>query len=177
MPVITEFDNQDWSIFPVAPALGAPPARSIDQQKWVLNLTGVVIPNFKSGVGGSQWGRETIDFFPDSRTPLTHALLEADVPIPPRPAYDNRPYLEMEQWTLFATINAIYDAHKAVDAGFAVDRWRPIKGGIIDQTGAQNYNVFAGMSVDIAARDVDAWVYRVGYSITLIGRIVIGFEN
>lgn len=83
----------------------------------------------------------------------------------------------MEQWTLFATINAIYDAHKAVDAGFAVDRWRPIKGGIIDQTGAQNYNVFAGMSVDIAARDVDAWVYRVGYSITLIGRIVIGFEN
>ena len=124
MPVITEFDNQDWSISPVAPALGAPPARSIDQQKWVLNLTGVVIPNFKSGVGGSQWGRETIDFFPDSRTPLTHALLEAGVPIPPRPAYDNRPYLDMEQWTLFATINAIYDAHKAVDAGSAGGRSR-----------------------------------------------------
>jgi hypothetical protein len=33
-------------------------------------------------------------------------------------------------------------------------------------------NIFTGVNADLAVNDTDAWVYRLGYNITLIGRIV-----
>jgi len=33
-------------------------------------------------------------------------------------------------------------------------------------------NIFAGIDVDVAVRDSDAWLYRLGYNITLLGKIV-----
>jgi len=32
--------------------------------------------------------------------------------------------------------------------------------------------LFAGINVDLAVRDHDAWLFRLGYNITLIGKIV-----
>ena len=33
-------------------------------------------------------------------------------------------------------------------------------------------NIFIGIDVDVAVRDTDAWIFRVGYNITLLGKIV-----
>ena len=33
-------------------------------------------------------------------------------------------------------------------------------------------NIFTGVNADLAVNDPDAWIYRLGYNITLIGRIV-----
>lgn len=33
-------------------------------------------------------------------------------------------------------------------------------------------NLFNGIIVELAVRDSDAWLYRLGYNITLIGKIV-----
>jgi hypothetical protein len=33
-------------------------------------------------------------------------------------------------------------------------------------------NIFTGVNADLAVNDTDAWIYRLGYNITLIGRIV-----
>lgn len=32
-------------------------------------------------------------------------------------------------------------------------------------------NIFAGIDVDLAVRGTDAWIYRLGYNITLLGRV------
>jgi hypothetical protein len=74
----------------------------------------------------------------------------------------------VEQWAPFATINSIYDAATAVDAGFAVDGFRPI----IATSNNGIPNVFQSLEVDLAVRDRDAFIFRVGYQLTLVGRIV-----
>jgi hypothetical protein len=33
-------------------------------------------------------------------------------------------------------------------------------------------NLFSGVNADLAVSDSDAWIYRLGYNITLLGRIV-----
>jgi len=38
-------------------------------------------------------------------------------------------------------------------------------------------NIFAGIDVDVAVRDSDAWLYRLGYNITLLGKIVFVNNN
>jgi hypothetical protein len=61
-----------------------------------------------------------------------------------------------------------------VNAGFAVDAWRPspFSSGNDAFSGQPVGNIFTGIVVDVAVRDSDAWLYRVGYNITLEGRIV-----
>ena len=39
-------------------------------------------------------------------------------------------------------------------------------------TGQPVNNLFNGVNVDLAVRDTDAWLYRIGYNITLLGKIV-----
>jgi len=33
-------------------------------------------------------------------------------------------------------------------------------------------NIFTGVNADLAVSDSDAWIYRLGYNITLLGKIV-----
>ena len=33
-------------------------------------------------------------------------------------------------------------------------------------------NLFSGVNADLAVSNSDAWIYRLGYNITLLGRIV-----
>jgi hypothetical protein len=33
-------------------------------------------------------------------------------------------------------------------------------------------NLFSGIQVDIAVRDTDAWIFRLGYNIALLGKII-----
>jgi hypothetical protein len=63
--------------------------------------------------------------------------------------------------------------------GFAVDTWRPnhFATGTSVLSNQQVNNIFNGINVDVAVRDTDAWIHRVGYNITLLGKIAfIGLE-
>jgi hypothetical protein len=73
----------------------------------------------------------------------------------------------VEQWAPYSTINSIYDEHESVDAGYAVDAFRPI----FTTRGVFN-RIFDSLEVDLAVRDTDAFIYRVGYYLTLVGTIV-----
>ena len=55
-----------------------------------------------------------------------------------------------------------------------VDAWRPnhFGSGTNILTNQPANNLFAGINVDVAVRDSDAWIYRLGYNITLQGKIV-----
>jgi hypothetical protein len=55
-----------------------------------------------------------------------------------------------------------------------VDDWRPnhFESGTDVVTSEWVNNIFTGVNADLAVNDPDAWIYRLGYNITLIGRIV-----
>lgn len=173
---VTSFGGQNWLITPAALAANEAPPRSINDQKWLLVLSGVGICN-ATGQAANDWKRGSVHIFPDIESPINFALDTHAIPRPPQ----GSSYLlsfALEQWSPYSSISSIFDQSTAVNAGFAVDDWRPSPFGtgtnvLNNQPVAQLFN---GIVVDIAVRDVDAYLYRVGYNITLLGRIVF-LEN
>lgn len=189
MKVLTEFTGQNWLITPAAVAAGHPPPRNIHDQLWLLVLTGVVKADFKGNSGN--WLNETVSFLPDmsgpqldgASGPLGWAIKRFDVPKPP-PGRRYGIYFSLEEWAPFASLGSIFDRNQSINAGFAVNTWRPSpfgktgsepgSGGLGNDliTNQPVSNLFQGITVDVAVRDSDAYLQRLGYNITLMGRIV-----
>jgi len=172
--VLTQFAGQNWLITPAALAAGENPPASIHDQKFLLVLSGVVMANLE-GNSTSQWRQETVSFLPDmagpqNSGPLNWAIGRFGIPKPPG---NFTVGFSLEEWAPFASLSSIYDQHQAIDAGFAVDVWRPthFAQGVDAFTLLPVNNIFAGLNVDVAVRDTDAWLYRLGYNITLLGKI------
>lgn len=169
----TGFAVQNWVIVPVATATGQAPPANIREQRWQLVLSGVVLIDMK-GVTPAQWRRETLLISPDLRAPIKFAAQRFGVPLPPGNDSSYYANFQVEQWAPFSTLSSVFNANQSVNSGFAVDAWRPepFFAATDLATNAQVSNLFAGVQSDIAVRDSDAFLYRVGYHITLIGRIV-----
>jgi hypothetical protein len=176
MKVLTDFAGQNWLITPAALAVGEPPPASIHDQKFLLVLSGVVIANLE-GNSASQWLYETLSFLPDmagpqNSGPLNWAIQRWGIPKPPGQNFSIA--FSLEEWAPFASLSSIFDQDQSINAGFAVDVWRPnhFATGNDAITHSPVGNIFTGINVDVAVRDTDAWIYRVGYNITLLGKIV-----
>ena len=171
MKVLTDFAAQNWLITPAALAVGEAPPKSIHDQSFLLVLSGVVIANFE-GNSTSQWLDETLSFLPDmagpqNSGPLNWAISRFGIP---RPANQNATVaFSLEGWAPFASLSNIFDQNQSIDAGFAVNTWRPnhFTTGTDAFTHAPVGNIFTGINVNVAVRDTDAWIYRVGYNIAL----------
>lgn len=176
MIALTEFAGQNWLITPAALALGENPPATIHDQRFLLVLSGVAMANLE-GNSTSQWLRETVSFLPDmagpqNSGPLNWAIGRFGIP---RPANPNVALgFSLEGWAPFASLSSIFDQNQSIDAGFAVDVWRPnhFTAGTDAFTHSTVGNIFTGINVDVAIRDSDAWIYRIGYNITLLGKIV-----
>jgi hypothetical protein len=74
----------------------------------------------------------------------------------------------------FASLSSIFNRNESINSGFAVDTWRPNHfGSGTDVLSNQHVNnIFSGINVDVAVRDTDAIIHRLGYNITLLGKIV-----
>jgi len=176
MKVLTDFAGQNWLITPAALAVGEQPLQSIHDQKFLLVLSGVVIANLE-GNSTSQWLHETLSFLPDmagpeNSGPLNWAIGRFGIPRPTNPNVTAA--FSLEEWAPFASLSSVFDQNQSINAGFAVDVWRPNH--FITGTDAFTHlpvgNIFTGINVDVAVIDTDAWIYRVGYNITLLGKIV-----
>jgi len=176
MKVLTDFAGQNWLITPAALAVGEQPPQSIHDQKFLLVLSGVVIANLE-GNSTSQWLHETLSFLPDmagpeNSGPLNWAIGRFGIPRPTNPNVTAA--FSLEEWAPFASLSSVFDQNQSINAGFAVDVWRPNH--FITGTDAFTHlpvgNIFTGINVDVAVIDTDAWIYRVGYNITLLGKIV-----
>ena len=173
---LTNFAGQNWLITPAALAIGEHPPASIHDQKWLLVLTGVVTANLK-GTSTSQWLNTNLSFLPDmagpnNSGPLNWAIGQYAIPKPTGQNYTIA--LALDEWAPFVSLSAIYDQNQSIDAGFAVNVWRPnhFATGIDALSHAQVVNIFTGVNVDVGVRDTDAWILSLGYNITLRGRIV-----
>jgi hypothetical protein len=183
MKYLTEFAGQNWLITPAALAVGESPPASIHEQKWLLVLSGVVIADLKGDDTG-QWNHQTVSFTPDmagpddpssTSGPLNWAINRYSIPKPsgaPGAQYLIR--FSVEEWAPFVSPGAIFNQGQSINSGFAVDAWRPnhFGNGRNALTNQPVNNLFAGINADLAVRDTDAWLYRLGYNITLLGKIV-----
>ena len=176
MPVLTDFAGQNWLITPAALAVGEFPPASIRDQKFLLILSGVVFANLE-GNSGSQWLHETVSFLPDmagpqNSGPLNWAIGRFGIPRPP--GQNVTVGFSLEEWAPFASLSSIFNQDQSINSGFAVDAWRPthFQNGIDAVTFQPVGNLFAGVDVDVAVRDTDAWIFRLGYNIALLGKIV-----
>ena len=168
MQFVTNFAGQNWLITPVARAVNEPTPSGIGEQKWLLTLSGVAIPDLKGS--GVNWVRTSLAIRPDLRGPISYAASRFGIPRPNEADYD--PQFAVEQWTPFAAMSSISDLDNVGTAGFAVDVWRPLPFWTgKDASGREVTDLWDGIQVDVALRDAEARLNRVSYHITLLGRI------
>jgi len=170
-------------ITPAALAVGEHHPKSIRDQKWLLVLSGVVGANLKGGNSG-QWNNQTVSFIPDmagpddptaTSGPLNWAISQYSIPRPPGSVGEQ--YLvrfSLEEWAPFVSLSSIFDQAQSINTGFAVDDWRPnhFDSGTDVVAGQPVNNIFTGVNADLGVSDSDAWLYRLSYNITLLGKIV-----
>ena len=166
---VSNYAVQNWLITPSALAVNENIA-GIRDQRFLLIVSGVAIVDVR-GSSGAQWAHETVSLRPSLYNPLSYAVIRWQIPTP-QGSYGLE--FETEQWALNATLSSVYNKDQSVNSGFAVDAWRvnPFGTGNDAVTNQAFNRLFAGIQVDLAVRDTDAWIHRVGYSITLLGRII-----
>ena len=183
MKYLSDFAGQNWLITPAALALGEAPPKSIHDQKWILVLSGVVVAN-QRGDNSGQWNHQTVSFIPDMAGPddpssvsgpLNWAISQHSISKPPGVA--GKDYLirfSLEEWSPFVSLGSVFDQGQSINAGFAVDVWRPnhFDSGTDVISGQPVGNIFTGVNADLSVNDSDAWLYRLSYNITLLGKIV-----
>ena len=174
MKEIGTFAGQNWLITPAALAVDEAAPRNISGQKWLLVLSGVAITDFK-GNSPAHWLPETLMIRPDVSSPLNYAVDKYSIP---RPSLDYPVWFQVEQGIPFAAISSIFNQNQSVNSGFSVNVWRPAPYyTVTDFDSGTTFNrLFSGIAVDVAVRDNDAWLYRVSYHITLLGKIVFRQE-
>ena len=166
--------TSDRGITPAALAKNEPSPPDMHAQKWLLTLSGVGMVNLK-GNSEAAWLQETLLLRPTIIDPMHYAIATHGIPRPP--GTEGSQYglaFQVEQWSPYASISSIFNRNVSNNSGFAVDVWRPdhFDNGIDAFSHQPVGNLYTGLQVDVAVRDTDAWLYRVGYNILLLGRIV-----
>ncbi len=167
-----DFAGQNWVITPVALAANETPPTTVASQKWQLVLSGIVMAPLKGT--GNQFLRETMAFIPNMASPINWAINRHSVPRPPgTQSADYDVVFQVEQWAPHAAVSSSSNKGHAVDSGCAVDLWRPSPfiAKIDVFNNAPVGSVFSGVQVDVAVSDIDQYLHRLSYHITLIGRI------
>ena len=179
---LTEFAGQNWLITPAPLAAGESRPTSIQDQKWLLVLSGVVIADLQGASG--EWFQQTVSFMPDmagsddptaTSGPLNWAINTYSIPKPAgSPVTQYLIRFSVEEWVPFVAPNSMFNESQSMNCGFAVDVWRPnhFGSGMDVLTNQPVNNIFSGINADLAVRDTDSWLDRLGYTITLLGKIV-----
>lgn len=164
----------DWIITPTAPSVNEPTPTDVAEQRFLLILSGVAIIDFK-GNSTNAWLNNTVSLKPDVLPAILHACEKHRIPFPREefsPLYDIG--FHVEQSAQFSGLSSIYNDNVSNDSGFAVDSWSPApyKFGNDILSGDTYDQVYNGLNVKIGARDSDAFIKRLSYHISLVGRIV-----
>lgn len=173
MRTLTVFEGENTLITPVALAVGQQPPASIREQQFLAVLSGVVLANFEGQSSGA-WLYDTLSFNPSDGLAnlLNSAISTYQIPKPTGLGFGIA--FSVSQWVPFVALSSIFDKDQSVNAGFAVQVWRPTP--FTTGTDALSHqpigNIFNGVNVDVGVSDSDASILRMSYNITLIGKIV-----
>jgi hypothetical protein len=166
---ISTYAVENWLITPAALAVNEQIA-GIRDQRFLLILSGVAIVDVK-GNSGATWLRETVSLRPPLYDALNYAVNRWQIPTP---SVSYGIEFETEQWAPFVSLSSVYNQGESINSGFAVDAWRlnPFGSGNDAMTNQPFNRLFSGIQIDIAVRDTDAWIFRLGYNIALLGKII-----
>jgi hypothetical protein len=170
----TDADGQDWLIMPAARACNEAAPGDISRQRWLLVLSGAATVTMRGKTSGD-WLRDEIHIRPDMRGPLDFAINRYGIARPQgTEGLNYETGFQLRQWSPFAGLSSTFDQDQSVNGGFTVDGWRPapFTSGTDAFSSRQVNGLFTGILVSAAARDSGARLYRMGYTITLTGRIV-----
>jgi hypothetical protein len=150
------FDGRHWMLIPIERASQPPNPPAVPFRAQIV-LSGVALIDFQ-GTSEPEWHRE--QFALDLGVDFGSALNLAPWP---HPRGERWTLFQTEQWAVFATVNARFNANTAYNDGSAVDRfWLDRSRGPVV------------LVADVAVRDTDAWIYRIGYRVDLYGSMVPG---
>jgi len=147
-----------------------------------LVLSGVVVTNLQ-GNSNAAWLRETVTFLPGNSLslglgpnegPLKYAISRYSILTPSQDPKDYDLVFSVEEWAPFASLSAIFDQSQSINAGYAVEVWRPrhfMHALEYPDVTQPIDRIFTGVSVDVGISDNDAFILKLGYHITLLGRI------
>jgi hypothetical protein len=131
-------------------------AQPLGGDTFLLSVSGVASLDLP-GQPGTDWRSDTVDMY----VPLANAL--AATKRTPRPG--NILGFKLQQWTTLVTPNNFTDLNQAVNFGVRVQEfdidWR---------NGAPNPGIH--VTLNVAARDIDAHLLGLGYLLILIGNVV-----
>jgi hypothetical protein len=162
---------QNYVFTPAALAVGQTPPKTISDQTWLMVLSGEVALTEVTG-NGPNWFQQTVEFSPNMSVPLEAAIEQYSIPTPPPTNVNSTVCFALQHWTLFITLNSIYDQDQAINAGFSANTWTANLGNSVDVfTNQPVNNIFESVFVDVAISDVDAAILRLGYHFTLLGNI------
>ena len=177
MKFLTNFAGQNWLITPAAlavPPHDHPPA-NIHDQKWLLVLSGVVLADLK-GNSSAQWLHETLSFIPDmagpsNSGPLNWAISQFTIPKPPGPPSGYNIVFSLVEWAPFASLSSIFNQNQSINSGASLWTCGVPTTSRVGQvlSHATVTQIFTGIDVDVAVRDTDASILKLGYNITLLG--------
>jgi hypothetical protein len=167
---ISSYAVQNWLITPSALAVNEHVAQ-IREQRFLLLLSGVAIVDVK-GNSEAKWLHEAASLRPSLSDALKYAVSRWNIPTPPPGSYVIE--FETEEWAPFVSLSSVFNREQSINSGFAVDTWRlnPFGSGTDVLTNQSFNHLFSGIQVDIAVRDTDAWIFRLGYNIALLGKII-----
>jgi hypothetical protein len=111
-------------------------------------------PNGFKGTSGSQWRGDTLTL----RLDLTPSINRLNPPAPPNGTFWG---FQLDQWAPIASLNSIYNYGQSVNAGSSVNTFS------VSQD--SQFDVFLNM--DVAVRDTDEYLYRIGFYVTLVGHL------
>ena len=171
---VTDFGGQNWLIMPAARAVNEAAPANISRQRWLLVMSGVASVNMQ-GKTSDDWLRDEIHILPDMRGPLGFAINRYGIPRPQGTEGLNYEVgFQLRQWSPFVGLSSAFDLDQSVNGGFTVDGWRPapFTSGTDAVSRRQVNGFFTGIIASAAARDSGVRLYRLGYKITLTGRIV-----
>jgi hypothetical protein len=160
------FDARNWMGLPLERAAQPPTTDGAVAGTALIILSGVVLTDFR---GGANWKRDrlTIGLSIDFASAFRALPFQVPASAPPNGG-EWALWLQVSQWSVSCSLNARSNDQTATDDGSAVDRF-----GLVDQ---QLFNVpgaSAQIYADLAARDIDGWVLRIGYLVHVYGQIVL----
>jgi len=165
---VKSFPVQNWAITPVPFAIGETVPTDIRLQRWQLVLTGVMVVDFQ-GNNPHDWNRDTLNFFPDIQAPLNFVLQSFGITQTP----DTTLGFNVLLWAPFVVPSSVFSRESGtVDAGFAVDAWRPLFASGQDAiTNTKVTHLYNSFDADLAVRNNQATLHRVSYHLQLAGRL------
>ncbi len=130
---------------------------SLPNGRHMLTRSGVARVGF-NGITTQDWNRDELHIGLDLR-----AAIRRVQPRPPRDGFEWA--LRFEQWAPIAGLNSIFNQNSSNNSGHAVDTFR------IPSSLLSTPRRFVTLICDLAVRDSDAVLIRVGYHLTVVGTL------